>query len=465
MKQVFFLALCLLAFSAYSQDWMPFQQGQKSYFSYESNDEILVDDFEILASSTVEGQTHYTFHEIQGLEEEISEDNLRELFMVFFYEDNHNFIDADLKNDSLEFNFYYEWDEEYISTLFKPFSDIGDSWTSDNYTITCDTIIEETFYDITDSVKIFNYENTSGDNGQIKLSKHHGFLNFCWFLENTEEYTQIGLHGSDFSYGFSAPEFHDFFTYMPGDIMYISYYSESYDISQPTIARSYKDSITDTYYSEDTIIYDIHRWTRYESDIHESDYSDYHFSGIEGRFLTNELGWISISDVDIYPGIFYTKPLVLNIQDNDTIVTMRIFENLYENYDNYIHIVIDASTDIIYKTGLGETYRFVASSGGTAEIELIGGVISGNEWGTPIVIGINEVSKENITVFPNPCQDKIQISGIDNQFTYRIINNQGKIMSKGKSVNTILTNQLSEGIYQLEINVGNTSYSTKLIKQ
>ena len=144
---------------------------------------------------------------------------------------------------------------------------------------------------------------------------------------------------------------------------------------------------------------------------------------------------------------------------------MSIRKNLCEYHDNSIQLIPDASTDITYKTGLGETYRIVSSSGGIAEIELIGGVISGNEWGTPIVIGINEISKENITVFPNPCQDKIQISGIDNQFTYRIINNQGKIISKGKSVNTILTNQLSEGIYQLNINVGNTRYSTKLIKQ
>ncbi len=465
MKQVFFLALCLIAFSAYSQDWMPFQQGQKSYYSYESNDEILVDDFEILASSTEGGQTHYTFHEIQGLEEEISESNQQELIMFFFYEDNHNFIDAVLKNDSLEFNFYYEWDEEYISTLFKPFSGIGESWTSDDYTITCDTIIEETFYGITDSIKIFTYENTSGDSGQIKLSKHHGFLNFCWFLEYTEEYTLIGLHGSDFSYGFSAPEFHDFFTYMPEDIMYISYHSEPYDISQPSTGFNYKDSITGVYISEDTIIYDIHRWSVNYSGVYESDYSDYHFSGCEGRFLTNELGWIGITNVEDYPDIFHTEPLALEIQGDDTIITMSIRKNLCEYHDNSIQLIPDASTDITYKKGLGETYRIVSSSGGIAEIELIGGVIDGHEWGTPIVIGINEVSKENITVFPNPCQDKIQISGIDNQFTYQIIDNQGKIIFKGKSVNTILTNQLSKGIYQLEINVGNTRYSTKLIKQ
>jgi hypothetical protein len=464
MKTKLIIILCLITFNAFSQDWMPFQEGQKSYYTYESNGDILVDDFKILASNTEGIQTHYTFHEIYGLEGEISEENQQELHMWFFQSERFNFIDAVLRNDSIEFNFCFEWDQEYISTLFKPFSSIGESWTSNDYIITCDTIIETNFLGITDSVKIFSYENSSGDNGQIELSKHHGFVNFCWFFEDTPTYSLIGLHEADFSYGFSAPKLEDFFTYMPEDIMFKRYYSESYDISQPTIARGYKDSIKEVYYSEDTIIYNIHRWTRNESEIHESDYSDYHVSGVEGRFINNELGWIGMTNIEDYPDIFHTKPLALEIQGNDTIVIMSIRKNLCEYYDNSIQLIPDASTDITYKTGFGETLRIVASSGGVAEIELIGGIIDGNEWGTQLTIGIEEFEESNLNIFPNPCKNRIEINEIAGSFKYSIYNSNGQLINTGASQEFINTEDLKSGIYILKLHAEGREYLTQIVK-
>jgi hypothetical protein len=247
--------------------------------------------------------------------------------------------------------------------------------------------------------------------------------------------------------------------------MNFDYHSESYDISEPSFGYLYQDSITDIHISADTIIYNIHEWKKQNGQVYETNYTDYHLKSGEGQFLNNELNCLGFTDGGGYYSIFLTKPLSFEIINTDTIVSMYITSVSCEYFDNYISPNIDGSEYFTYKNGLGKTYMRAEGSGGVSTVELVGGVISGTEWGTQIIMGINEITNQQIRAYPNPCLDNININGLDNDFTFRIYNSTGIIIESGKSSKIITTDKLKAGIYFLEIQTKNNCYTTRIVKQ
>ncbi len=74
-------------------------------------------------------------------------------------------------------------------------------------------------------------------------------------------------------------------------------------------------------------------------------------------------------------------------------------------------------------------------------------------------VGLNELSS-NVSVAPNPCQDLIQIKGLEQNTTYFLTNAEGKKLIEGVET-TISLQQFSSGVYYLHMN-----HSTiKIIKQ
>lgn len=79
-------------------------------------------------------------------------------------------------------------------------------------------------------------------------------------------------------------------------------------------------------------------------------------------------------------------------------------------------------------------------------------------------LGLNEVSKEKISMYPNPASDQVIIQGFD-QGAYRIVNNLGEIVAQG-TVNGGLVDvsKIANGIYQMEILQDNKQYVGRLVK-
>lgn len=79
-------------------------------------------------------------------------------------------------------------------------------------------------------------------------------------------------------------------------------------------------------------------------------------------------------------------------------------------------------------------------------------------------LGLNEASKEKISMYPNPASDQVIIQGFD-KGAYRIVNNLGEIVAQG-TVNGGLVDvsKIAHGIYQMEILQDNKQYVGRLVK-
>lgn len=67
------------------------------------------------------------------------------------------------------------------------------------------------------------------------------------------------------------------------------------------------------------------------------------------------------------------------------------------------------------------------------------------------VLAVNEFDKANITIYPNPATEYINITGLDNIKTVKIISAEGKIVSTTDNSDKINISKIPSGIYFVEI--------------
>ena len=80
-------------------------------------------------------------------------------------------------------------------------------------------------------------------------------------------------------------------------------------------------------------------------------------------------------------------------------------------------------------------------------------------------LAIQDYSTLSAEVYPNPATDKLTISGVDNG-EYVLLNNLGQKVQSGKILKgDISIDGLSEGAYLLQLNDGNNTYVTRIIKK
>lgn len=113
-----------------------------------------------------------------------------------------------------------------------------------------------------------------------------------------------------------------------------------------------------------------------------------------------------------------------------------------------------AGTDIITATATDQL-------GNTSEFSL----------NSSITVGINNISRnENVLVYPNPANSKVEIEFPDSNFQnaeYKIVNLLGELLQTGylkEMKNTISINTLPQGIYYLQLNSNNYSSIKKIVK-
>jgi hypothetical protein len=81
------------------------------------------------------------------------------------------------------------------------------------------------------------------------------------------------------------------------------------------------------------------------------------------------------------------------------------------------------------------------------------------------VIGIQNIEAiKSLNVYPNPFTSSINIEGkFENEY-YELLNSTGQIIWKGKKINNQDFSSLPGGLYFLRIYNGNSTQTTKLIK-
>lgn len=77
-------------------------------------------------------------------------------------------------------------------------------------------------------------------------------------------------------------------------------------------------------------------------------------------------------------------------------------------------------------------------------------------------VGLNELSKNSTNIYPNPCINKLNITGVNKVTNYSIINQLGQLVLSGLTYDYINTELLMPGIYFLSLN---NAKPTKFIKE
>ena len=82
-------------------------------------------------------------------------------------------------------------------------------------------------------------------------------------------------------------------------------------------------------------------------------------------------------------------------------------------------------------------------------------------------LGTEDFDLESFTMYPNPVNEKLTIT-LNEESTYSIVNVNGQVLKKGKlgpGDNTLMTSQLSKGLYFLDIRTDSGFIFKKLVKQ
>jgi len=122
---------------------------------------------------------------------------------------------------------------------------------------------------------------------------------------------------------------------------------------------------------------------------------------------------------------------------------------------NYFHISLNNMDSFILETPNAFTFLRPDSTLVAAYYLTVPHSIDGN-----ILINNSETIKEEVKIFPIPVTDLLQIDFEEN-FDYEIVNIQGKSLLKGNTNHVIDVNDLSSGIYFLQLSQENKIYQSK----
>ena len=85
---------------------------------------------------------------------------------------------------------------------------------------------------------------------------------------------------------------------------------------------------------------------------------------------------------------------------------------------------------------------------------------------TKTELAVNDVNKKSVQVYPNPVKDVLNVSNVSSTSSYEIFNAAGQVVSRGTlATGKVLVNQLTKGVYFINIDDNGTVVKTKFVKQ
>lgn len=107
------------------------------------------------------------------------------------------------------------------------------------------------------------------------------------------------------------------------------------------------------------------------------------------------------------------------------------------------------------------TYEFAVAVNASGEVS-----DQGFATATPsATLGIEEISKKEISIYPIPFEDTLNFRIQDENFNIKLFNILGKLLIETENNNKINVSNLSAGIYIINIQTNNKMYTTKVVKQ
>lgn len=164
---------------------------------------------------------------------------------------------------------------------------------------------------------------------------------------------------------------------------------------------------------------------------------------------------IRIPDWDFHWQGFYTFQKLIKISKQSLILATGVYDNTTNNPHNPSNPPIDVSAGENTKDEMMVTFiAYTTYQPGDENIILDS---------TLITNGVDENRKSKIVIYPNPADDKIQISSDEKVESVKIHQLDGRLIEEYHNSSDIDISSLSEGMYFLEIKIEGKVYFEKII--
>jgi hypothetical protein len=409
--------MTLIAEIAFSQQWNCFPPYQKSYYQFES-DNITSIDMTVQDSTVINGpQEKLYFKSKIPFGDDTSCINIVRNFYFYYPHFYNNHVTPDSLwrvNDTI----YYS-----SQIYFLPCAIAGQVWTlntTPTISFTCDSIVSEVVFGVTDSIKYFHISGVI--NGQIfRLSKQFGFLEFIAFCDllNPVSFRKlylIGIEDTVSQHGFYSPTFHDYFPYQVGDLLKWDYFFDNTSTWTFSYHNTFYDSITQVLNFPDSVV------ISYDRIQVDASYQVWHYA--ESRtFRRYEFGYLlesppcdlGMSIRDIYNKWLYNTSYIQMTPDtvlSDTSVTRHFYwSHSYMDINCEIDQMVDGfNPEYTFNTNLGLTQELYDWYNSRNIFTLISARIGGNRYGDPnFYVGVESINLSKTKLYPNPTNGYITL--------------------------------------------------------
>lgn len=175
-------------------------------------------------------------------------------------------------------------------------------------------------------------------------------------------------------------------------------------------------------------------------------------SGVIAATAVNECGMSAIAEINVM-SLFV--PVVSLVPHAGYVLSLSITGNAYQWYKD--GVAIPGATGSEYTvTESGEYYATVLTDNGCFATSNTANVI--------ITATADAKAILPLRIFPNPVSDAFYVDGIDNEYTYSILDFTGKIVVRNvTSDNYVSVSSLSEGVYVIRIEQDGKVYMTRFV--
>ncbi len=405
------------------------------------------------------------------------------------------------RNDTL----FYFHPSSINPFFFLPKAYVGQSWTVSStfagnmfsdIAITCTSIAEGTVLGVADSIKTYSLQSIGSsslfDNLQIRLSKHHGLIDYVPFESflyrpnwaTIKWYELMGMEVNGAYHSYRQPGFHDYFHLSPGDVLFWRTDEHPWDISAPSLITYRLDSIVDVLITPDSVVYTCNSTEQGpQGDLVEYQGTFWRFrkAMLQGMLdaapndlaLGNGAEFVNTSTTVIFVErpIWFSGPLQLEvIPDTGDTITSYGF-NAFEPYLDSACVIrefSDWSYEWRFDTRAGVT-KYCANFGmGTNCTVLIASRINGQTMGD-ITLAMGEMRRGGggPSMHPNPASDRLFLDGTWHSGTpYSIIDGQGRMVLQGTlRQDGIDVQELSPGIHVLLLETAQGRSAVRFVKE
>lgn len=464
-KNLLLLLFLVMNIGLFAQDWEPINTSEK--FCYSSDSDIQIINHVLWVDSTKQMSDHeiYYFNKVVSSCDTCSEPNYMLSHQPQFLLDQAKAYENG------------EWFFESYNQQFKilPDAQLNGEWLFDEENSITAQIYSNEYVEVFgafDSLKLVSLSNGK----MFTLSKNHGILEWLG------EAQLIGIEGRDL--GVIVPKFEDMFSQVEeADVVCYFTYSASQWKNWEYRHNHLRYEVTGIEKSPDSVVLEAHYYRKYS----ESEYGQVYevtsgdtvlvfYPNTLTEAYPNELiggidYYISQIDYDNWGGLTKTN-LSTSPGSGESITT-------YEPDNQFPYLLKPIGfydySKYSFSVAVGFMERDIDGFEWEDDNQVVGyihnGISHGEIYSVDMFVGQEELSSNNFLVYPSPANEFLKIQTKEaGEIQFQVFNISGQLVLDGKQEKTsadvdIDISELQNGVYIIQMNLGQKLIQNKFIKQ